>query len=101
MTGSKFVLPLVTSYLRDLKDVMLSSCDAVVSPAEEGYGGGSAKETDNEEWPVSCLTTVTRQEFDPYKQENNPQDMQRRFTWGRKEGRIFLGDNREEFMSPI
>ena len=75
-----------------------SSCDAVGSPAEEGDGGGSAKEIDNDEWPVS---TITRQELDQYEQENNPQDIQRRFTWGRKEGRIFLDDNREESMSPI
>lgn len=81
-----------------------SSADTVVSPVEEGDGGGPAKEVgaeyDNDEWPVSYLTTITRQELNQFEKENNPQEIQRRFTWGRRE-RVFLGDNRNESTSPI
>jgi hypothetical protein len=57
---------------------------------------GKEYKFDNDEWPVSCLTTITRQELDEYENGNKTQEKRRRFTWGRKQGQTFLADKERE-----
>jgi hypothetical protein len=75
----------------------LSSADTVVSPAEDGGRISPRKEGkaeyDDDEWPVTYLTTFTRQELEEYEKNiSKTQQRRRRFTWGRKEGHKFLDD---------
>jgi len=56
---------------------------------------GEKQEDNDDGWPVTYLTTITRQELDQYEKENKTEP-KRRFTWGRKEGRKFFHDDTEE-----
>lgn len=60
-----------------------SSADTVVSPVDECHGITVDKAMNGDEWPVTYLTTITRQELDEFEKENRPQERRRKFSWFR------------------